>query len=142
MTGMSYFRRDKMGVLQTVITVDQAITRISDGENFWVSFGDFLDDFYRQNAFNRQQMIMQEPVNGANADRVSKALFAATVHKLANDYRLEVPAWVWKQEYYMKDEPFFDCNAKGNLRLLFMYKSPIEFKHRNLFVDENILVRV
>ena len=87
-------------------------------------------------------MILQTPANYAGVDRTYQAMFAAAVHKLANDYKLEVPAWVWKQEYYMKEKPFFDCNAKGNLRLLFMYKSPTEFKHRNLFVDENILVRV
>ena len=125
-----------------MITVDQAVGRISSGEDFWIPFGDFLDEFYRQTGNNRQQMIIQEPVNGANVERANKAMFAAAVHKLANDYNLEVPAWVWKQEYYMKDHPFFDCNAKGNLRLLFMYKSPTEFKHRNLFVDENILVRI
>ena len=125
-----------------MLTVDQAVNRISQGESFWVPFGDFLDEFYSQTDSNRQQMIMQEPINSANVDRVDMAMFAAAAHKLANDYNLEVPAWVWKQEYYMKDQPFFDCNAKGNLRLLFMYKSPTEFKHRNLFVDENILLRV
>ena len=41
----------------------------------------------------------------------------------------------------MQEKPFFGCNAKGDLRLLFMYKSPAEFKHRNLFVDENVLER-
>ena len=29
-----------------------------------------------------------------------------------------------------------------NMKLSFMYKSPSEFKHRNLFVDENVLMRV
>ena len=125
-----------------MITIDQAINSIGNGKNFWTSFGDFLDEFYRQTAQNRQQMIMQEPLGGTNVEKADKAMFASAVHKLANDYQLEVPAWVWKQEYYMKEQPFFDCNAKDNLRLLFMYKSPTEFKHRNLFVDENILVRI
>jgi hypothetical protein len=125
-----------------VITVDQAINRINSGEDFWVPFGDFLDGFYRESTQNRRRIIMEEPVNANNVDRADQAMFAAAVHKLANDYSLEVPSWVWKQKYYMKDKPFFDCNAKGNLRLLFMYKSPTEFKHRNLFVDENILARV
>ena len=105
-----------------MITIDQAVNRVNNGEDFWISFGDFLDDFYRQTDQNRQQMIMQEPICSANVDKVSKAMFAATVHKLANDSKLEVPAWVWKQEYYMKEQPFFGCNAKGDLRLLFMYK--------------------
>ena len=125
-----------------MLTVDQAIYRIGGGEDFWISFGDFLDEFYRQNDHNRMQMIINEPDIRADVDRANMAMFAAAVHKLTNDHGLEVPAWVWKEQYYMKDKPFFDCNASGNLRLLFMYKSPTEFKHRNLFVDENILVRI
>ena len=125
-----------------MITIEQSINRLNNGEDFWTSFGDFLDEFYRQSNSVRQQMIADEPTNYPQIYKPHKALFAATVHKLANDYSLETPTWVWKQEYYMTEQPFFDCNAKGNLRLLFMYKSPTEFKHRNLFVDENILVRV
>jgi len=129
-------------VVGTVITIDQAMAGVGNSKDFWIAFGDFLDEFYRQTDQNRQQMIMQEPRQTAQVDKAHRAMFAAAVHKLANDYRLDVPAWVWKPQYYMKDQPFFDCNAKGNLRLLFMYKSPTEFKHRNLFVDENILMRV
>ncbi len=125
-----------------MITVSEALDAVDSNEGFWTAFGDFLDEFYRQSNQIRQQMIAQEPICCVKVNKAYKALFAAAVHKLANDYKLEVPPWVWKKEYYMKEEPFFDCNAKGNLRLLFMYKSPTEFKHRNLFVDENILVRV
>ena len=125
-----------------MITIEQAVYRLNSGEDFWVSFGDFLDEFYRQSDSVRQQMIVGEPTNYPQINKSYKALFAAAVHKLANDYNIETPDWVWNRKYYMTEQPFFDCNAKGNLRLLFMYKSPTEFKHRNLFVDENILVRV
>ena len=125
-----------------MITISKVLISVNNDEDFWIAFGDFLDEFYRQSDQIRQQMIIQEPIDCLNANKAHKALFAATVHKLANDYMLKIPDWVWKKDYYMKEHPFFDCNAKGNLRLLFMYKSPTEFKHRNLFVDENILVRV
>jgi hypothetical protein len=66
---------------------------------------------------------------------------AATVHKLALDYGLIPPWWVFEKRCYLPGmSPYFDCNATGRLRLLFMYKSPSEFKHRNLFVDENVLL--
>ena len=55
---------------------------------------------------------------------------AATAHKLANDYGLKCPDWIFENYCYMQDKPFFACNAKSNLRLLFMYKSPSEFKQR------------
>jgi hypothetical protein len=68
---------------------------------------------------------------------------AATAHKLANDCGQAAPKWTFERRGYLPGmKPYFGCNAKGNLRLLFMYKSPAEFKHRNLFVDENALDRV
>jgi len=76
------------------------------------------------------------------APREHAALLAAAAHKLANDYNLEVSEWVIDKKFRLMDAPYFDCNARGNLRLLFMYKSPTEFKYRNLFVDENFLTRV
>jgi hypothetical protein len=88
-------------------------------------------------------MISEPPLGfGLHCGRELLSFSAATAHKLANDYGLEVPAWVFSKRYYMSDSPYFGCNAKGDLRMLFMYKSPAEFKHRNLFVDENVLSRV
>lgn len=110
-----------------------------EGVDFYIGFGNFLDEFYRSGIERKQAMLEVEPLETMPTEY--KAFFASTVHKLANDFKLDIPQWVFKKEYYL-DDPFFDCNAKGNLRLLFMYKSPSEFKHRNVFVDENILKRV
>ncbi|MDR0306030.1 MAG: hypothetical protein LBI42_04230 [Chitinispirillales bacterium] len=123
-------------------TISQAVERLSRGENFYIVLGDFLDEFYRQDRVTRQAMIADEPAIYENVSREHAALFAASVHKLAGDYGLTVPDWVMDKKYKLTDKPYFDCNAKGDLRLLFMYKSPTEFKYRNLFVDENFLTRV
>lgn len=125
-----------------MLTVAQSIEKIQQGTDFYLALGDFLDEFYRSKKSERQKMINAEPAELANVPREYLALFAATAHKLANDYGLQVPQWVMKLKYRMRDKPFFDCGAQGDLRLLFMYKSPLEFKHKNLFVDENFLVRV
>ena len=110
------------------------------GSDFYLCLGDFLDEFYRADADARRAMVLPSP--DFNAAQVHTAFLAATVHKLANDYNMDPPTWVFDQRCYLKDKPFFGCNARGALRLLFMYKSPPEFKHRNLFVDENVLQRV
>ena len=110
------------------------------GRDFYLSLGDFLDEFYRADNDQREDMIKNPPDNSLPSENL--AYFAASVHKLANDYGIEPPSWVFDERCYLRDKPFFGCNAKGNLRLLFMYKSPTEFKHRNLFVDENVLARV
>ena len=110
------------------------------GRDFYLCLGDFLDEFYRVDGDARRAMVLPSP--DYNAAQEHTAYLAATVHKLANDYGMEAPEWVFDQRCFLRGKPFFGCNAKGDLRLLFMYKSPPEFKHRNLFVDENVLKRV
>ena len=108
-----------------------------------LELGDFLDEFYKATDQTRQIMIKEPPsVCGLRCEREHLSFAAAAAHKLANDYGLDVPFWVFDKRFYMTGEPYFGCGAKGELRLLFMYKSPAEFKHRNLFVDEYVLDRV
>lgn len=112
----------------------------ANGRDFYLCIGDFLDEFYRADSKSRSTILEAPP--DFSIDSVQLAYLASVVHKLANDYGLTAPAWVFDERCYLRDKPFFGCKAKGNLRLLFMYKSPTEFKHRNLFVDENVLQRV
>jgi len=121
-----------------VDTMHGIIENAAKGQDFHLLLGDFLDAFYRAGPEARQAMIEARP-GDAMPDLLPYA--AAAAHKLANDYGLDVPAWVFEKRCYSA-RPFFGCRARGNLRLLFMYQSPTEFKHRNLFVDENVLARV
>lgn len=110
--------------------------------NFYIYLGDFLDNFKIINNEKRYKLIVDKPITNNSSDFYLPFL-AAVAHKLANDYELEVPNWVFDPDCYLKgDNPYFTGNVKGDLRLLFMYISPPEFKHRNLFVDENVLERV
>jgi hypothetical protein len=111
------------------------------GEDFYLLLGDFLDAFYKAAPDAQAAMLRDAPEDMANSELVP--FLAATAHKLANDCGQVAPKWAFERRCYLPGmEPHFGCNAKGNLRLLFMYKSPAEFKHRNLFVDENVLDRV
>ena len=109
--------------------------------DFYILLGDFLDAFFKAPTDVQVQMIREPPEDMDRQEHVP--FLASAAHKLANDYGLEPPRWVFEKRCYLPGRnPFFACNAKGKLRLLFMYKSPAEFKHRNLFVDENVLRRV
>jgi hypothetical protein len=111
------------------------------GGDFYLLLGDFLDEFYRAPPHVQAQMLREAPGDMKSPELVP--FLAAAAHKLANDHELAPPEWAFERRCYLPGaQPHFGCNAKGNLRLLFMYKSPAEFKHRNLFVDENVLVRV
>jgi hypothetical protein len=131
------------GAANKVSSIQDILMKTLTGADFHVLLGDYLDEFYRSDKNIQQQMLDTQPSGDALKNPQEHLSFAASaVHKLANDHDLVVPRWVFDKIYYMFDKPFFGCKAKGNLRLLFMYKSPAEFKHRNLFVDENVLVRV
>jgi hypothetical protein len=111
------------------------------GADFYLLLGDFLDEFYRAEPDVQAAVLRDEPEE--MAEDMLLPFLAATAHKLANDHGLSVPSWVFERRCYLPGaKPYFACGAKGNLRLLFMYKSPAEFKHRNLFVDEHVLTRV
>ena len=111
------------------------------GGDFYLLLGDFLDEFYRAAPEQRAELIRARPLDMDRPEYVP--FLASTAHKLANDYGLEPPSWTFDRRCYLPGmKPHFAFGARGNLRLLFMYKSPPEFKHRNLFVDENVLTRV
>ena len=124
-------------------SISKVLDNTKVGGDFHLLLGDFLDEFYRASDEVKQQMIYEQPSEtGSQCERELLSFAAATAHKLSNDYGLDVPGWVFEKSYYLSDKPYFGCSAKGDLRLLFMYKSPTEFKHRNLFVDEHVLSRV
>jgi hypothetical protein len=115
--------------------------KTNNGNDFYLLLGDFLDEFRGAALKIKEAMLNDAPENMANMEYVP--FLASTAHKLANDCGLEPPRWVFAKRCYLPGaQPYFACNSKGKLRLLFMYKSPPEFKHRNLFVDENVLARV
>jgi hypothetical protein len=132
---------DKEALETTVESIYYISLDTNAGGDFYLLLSDFLDAFYRTAPEHRAELIREQP---ADMDRPEYVPFlASTAHKLANDYGLKPPLWTFERRCYLPGrKPHFACDARGNLRLLFMYKSPPEFKHRNLFVDENVLMRV
>jgi len=122
-------------------TINKLSIYTNNNQDFYLLLGDFLDTFYLADKHTQDTMIAEPPMEMPQPELVP--FLAATVHKLAIDYNIEVPPWVFEPRCYLPgDTPHFAFNAKGKIRFLLMYKSPSEFKHRNLFVDENVLVRV
>ena len=121
-------------------TMKKISEQANAGLDFYLLLGDFLDEYYAAVPEKKAQMVAEPPEDLPQREWLP--FLAAAAHKLCNDDGLAPPPWVFDGRCYLRGKPFFACHAKGNLRLLFMYKSPIEFKHRNLFVDENALARV
>ena len=134
---------NKVGIEENSDELRQVITESAKGNDFSLSLRGFLDVFYscKDDKEKMFALIKREPLFYTNVLDYQYAMCAATANKLSNDYDLEVPSWVWKDRYYMK-EMYFGGIRKGRLRIYNMLYSPAEFKHRGLFVDENILMRV
>lgn len=134
---------NKAGIEESSNGLRQVIAESAKGSDFSLSLRGFLDVFYscRDDKEKMSALIKREPKFYKNVPDYRYAMCAASANKLANDYGLKVPSWVWKDRYYMKEMYFGGIN-KGRLRIYNMLYSPAEFKHRGLFVDENILVRV
>lgn len=134
---------NKVGIEESSYELRAVITESARGNDFSLSLRGFLDIFYsyKKDKEKMSALIKKEPPYYKNVPDYQYAMCAATANKLANDYDLEVPSWVWKDRYYMK-EMYFGGIRKGRLRMYNMLYSPAEFKHRGLFVDENILMRV
>jgi len=118
------------------------INESAKGSDFNLSFREFLGFFYSvKNKTELFELIKGEPKYYTCVPDYQYAMCAATANKLANDYDIEVPDWVWNDRYYLK-QPFFGGIRKGRLRMYNMLYSPPEFKNRGLFLDENILLRI
>ncbi len=110
-------------------------------EMFGIFFATFLDYFYRAGLKQRFLMVKEEPVKYENISIGKYAYIAGSVENLCRKYEVEFPKWVYKDKYFLK-EPYFSLNAKGMLRVVLVIESPIEYRMRNVFVNDNTLTRV
>lgn len=129
-------------IYKTIYEVVKESVAYGFEESFWYYFGDFLDYFYNiDTSFeDRVRAITAEPLFDRVSDK-DKAFIAASVHKLAIDYSLPRPEWIFDKQYFLK-EPYFSNNAKGELRLVLLAESPLPFRIRNIYTSENTLSRV
>lgn len=131
-------------MLNQTETIQELLTHLSRGVNFYMLKGNWLDEFYRCDNFTRQKMIDDAPNGEAlNNDRGALAFVAAMVHRLANKYGLRVPTWVYKQRYFLnwRGEVYYGKNTGWKARLWSKCAAPVEFKCRNVFISEKTLSR-
>lgn len=117
---------------------------ISHEEDFWLMFGDFLDDFYRLKTKKEKYAMICDNLPDESiyySDWKDKAFIAASVNKLCNDSDMKSPDWVYDDEYCLK-KPYFSMNTKSDLMVILLLESPKEFRMRNMYVEENVLSRV
>lgn len=120
----------------------EGFQRVKQGENPWVAFGDFLDDWRRSPREDRLALVAQ-PLEEAVTPEEQRwaALFAAAVEQLCVLEHLSLPPWLNAPRYYLQ-EPWFPEARTEKLRRLLEETTPEIFKKHNVFGGESILSRV
>jgi hypothetical protein len=121
-------------------TLHKVSTLVNKGYGFFHFLSEFLDDFYSAPTDVKAALIEETPED--MPDPTNVPYMAATAHKLANDYGLVPPCWVFEKRCYLPgDMPYVVGCVTGPLRVHYYFYSPPEFKHRNIFTSENTLSR-
>lgn len=124
-------------------SANDTLDRIRRGTPGWVAIGDFVDDWGRSDADERQRMTVDEPDPARTADLIRwAALIAAAVDWLATTSKppISTPAWAMSRRYVL-DEPWFLLPGEA-LRMHQLVDTPAAFTVRNIFGGDRILGRV
>gem|GEM_PF-557805 len=114
------------------------IVLMSEDEDEDLLFGQFLDDFYH--AEDKYSLIEEEPPYREDK-KILLCDLAGTAHKLANDYQLSIPDWVFKKRY-TSNVIYYAFNTKNpEFQQHLERTTPLEYKQRNLMVGNTSLER-
>lgn len=104
-------------------------------------YGQFLDDFYHEESSEGRYNLIKDEPNFINDKEIFMCILAGTAQKLANDYSLDIPKWVFDEKYILK-KAYYTLNTKNpKFQEYLIETTPLEYKSRNLFVGETILDR-
>jgi hypothetical protein len=121
-------------------TIAESFDRLTRAENPWVAFGDFLDDWRRSDPQDRYELI-EAPLQDATHHAQWAALFAAAVEQLCSRERIDPPAWVRDEKYYLL-EPWYPTVRSEKMRQLYQEITPLIFKQHNVFSGDRVLDRI
>ena len=123
-------------------TVSGSFDRVRRGEDPWLAFGDFLDDWRRAEP-DQRALLAAEPIQTTEQDpnRRWAALFAAAVDWLCwtTEPKVETPTWLADQVYVLPT-PWFVVEGAA-LRTWQLVESPTPFRMRRIFTDSSVVAR-
>jgi len=117
------------------ITLDNVISH----DDFIFALCIFIDEFKRNT--DRHKMI-EAPPQLLSSDNLNLCILAGATHKLANEYGIAVPEWVYDGAYIMS-YPYFAYDTENKEYQDFLLEdTPFEFASKNLFLGSNAFERV
>ena len=132
------------------VNIKELVVSLSNSDcnkYFGMFVGNFLDYVYNccgECEENIEKTIIDEPDMYDNVEAWCYSYLAAMAHSIEYKYELDIKEekrWFNSFKYVLR-QPYFPGNLKGNIRLVLIKESPVEFRIRNLFVSSNVLSRV
>ena len=112
-----------------------------NGYKLYECLADFLEEFYRVDKLTREEMLAERPLNVEPKHEM--VFLGAMAHKLAVDYDIKPPAWVFESVFYLSDdESYYEMDYDEEFKTYFRENAPYEFKIRNFFCTSDCLIRV
>jgi hypothetical protein len=124
-------------------TLAQTYEKLSGGEDFRESIGEFMNAFFLHAVKQRQQLLDDAPCFQEEAltdqQRSWLAFVAGSAEYLARRYKLRCPEWAMNQAHCLP-EPWFPpaCEVFPGLKEEFLESTPEPFRKRNVFCGDHI----
>lgn len=123
-------------------TASESFNRLKNGENPWVSHGDFIDDWRRSKREDRLELVSNPlPEVSTEQEKQWAALFVASIEQLCIQDELVIPSWTQDQKYRLQEPWYPEARSENMRRYLRETTSPI-FAQYNVFGGNDILKRV
>ncbi|MEX1173128.1 MAG: hypothetical protein WEG56_11015 [Chloroflexota bacterium] len=123
-------------------SVSQSYERVRRGDDPWIVFGNFIDDWRRAEP-DQRPLLVAEPIRTTAHDphRRWAALFAAAADWVCwtAEPKVERPAWL-ADDIYVLPEPWFLIEGTA-LRTWQLVQSPTPFRMRRIFTDSSVVAR-
>lgn len=117
------------------------ISLLWDEEDEMILYGQFLDDFYREDAYTEKSKLISEEPLYSEKHKIFLCLLAGSAEKLAKDNMLPIPNWTNDTKYKLKEAYFAFDTENSDFQAYLIQTTPIEYKKRNLMVGNTILER-
>jgi len=115
------------------------LTDVIQHDDFIFALCTFLDEFKRSE--NKAQMI-EFPPCAESKNILNLCILAGAAHKLAVEYGLSVPKWIFEPCYIMP-VPYFAYDTQSREYQEFLLEdTPYEFASKNLYIGANAMERV
>lgn len=123
-------------------TLSESFERILQGEDEWVSHGDFLDD-YKHATLEQRPGLVRDPLPCPKTENQRRwaALFTATAIQLCIINGIPIPAWVKDQKGFLAD-PWYPEARSERMKQYRRETTPFIFALYNVFAGDDVLSRV